>query len=303
MSSHTRIWCARACALVASAIALGAAAAPAPAAQLLGRSATDVRLTVSTDGKALVRYRANGREFHILAWGAVNAIAPTTTRKQVSLKLDYSGGWNSFHRRVASFRGSCRPYRGPALHWLVTACAAPDGTFWALQSWQRALPNYGMPASSFQRAPELRLSHWSGALPRLDVYIGWAQRRYHTVFGRFTYKGVGVYGFHATPQGAPLDTFGRLMYVDTFDSQYGSGWQRENSFLTHRSGGTFCYGFFPHAPRPAGMGTRYRATMMSPGVLPDMYWEGVPPRTYEAAYDEAMTKQRDALDDPSCQGV
>jgi hypothetical protein len=48
------------------------------------------------------------------------------------------------------------------------------------------------------------------------------------------------------------------------------------------------------------MGARYRGTMMSPGVLPDMYWEAVPPTTYDSVYDEEMTKLRRSLDDPNC---
>ena len=32
-----------------------------------------------------------------------------------------------------------------------------------------------------------------------------------------------VFGFRSTPAGVPLDTFGRNIYVDTFDSAYGAG--------------------------------------------------------------------------------
>ena len=42
------------------------------------------------------------------------------------------------------------------------------------------------------------------------------------------------------------------------------------------------YGFYPHPPyagyppgdRPAGFGERYRATVIGPGVLPDIVWQG-----------------------------
>ena len=76
------------------------------------------------------------------------------------------------------------------------------------------------------------------------------------------------------PAGNPLDTFGRNIYVDTFDSAYGTGWKRENSFLTHTSTGAFCYGFNPHGSHPAGKGTQYRATVEGPGVTPDVMWQG-----------------------------
>ena len=78
----------------------------------------------------------------------------------------------------------------------------------------------------------------------------------------------GVYGFKSTGRGRPLDSYGRNIYLDTFDSAFGKGWHRENSFLTHHRGhtlGDFCYGFFPHAGHPSGQGTKYRATVEGPG--------------------------------------
>ncbi len=116
----------------------------------------------------------------------------------------------------------------------MTACTAPDGSYWAVQSWQRMLPNYGLAASPAQAVWELRLSHWSGPLPELTVNLNWAYKKFHHIFGEFTYLGKPVYGFKSTPQGNPLDTFGRNLYVDTFDSAYGPGWKRENSFLMHK---------------------------------------------------------------------
>jgi hypothetical protein len=85
-----------------------------------------------------------------------------------------------------------------------------------------------------------------------------------------------VYGFKSSKWGAPLDSWGRNIYVDTFNSQYGRGWKRENAFLTHTGSGTFCYGFFPHTwrgqRRPAGDGEVYRASVMGPGVTPILFW-------------------------------
>jgi hypothetical protein len=42
------------------------------------------------------------------------------------------------------------------------------------------------------------------------------------VFGRLTYLGQPVYGMRATTKGAPLDSFGRNIYLDTFNSAYGA---------------------------------------------------------------------------------
>ena len=143
----------------------------------------------------------------------------------------------------------------------MSACTAPDGSHWALQAWQRALPNLGHAPTAAQAVWELRLSHWTGALPVLTIQMNWAYKRYDHLFGTLTYGGRSVYGFHSTPAGEPLDSFGRNIYLDTFDSAYGAGWKRENSFLTHKATGAFCYGFYPHGSSPAGNGRSYRATV------------------------------------------
>ena len=288
------------CLVVAFVASLACSAtAPADAAELVARNATQVRLKVSADGKALVSYASRGRQHHTLAWGAINAIAPTRARPQVALRLDYSGGWRSFRRKPSAFRDRCRRYDGPKLHWLIAACKAPDGSYWALQTWQRALPNLGLPASPDRRVYELWLSHWRGPLPVLEVSVGWTQGRYHTLFGRLTYLGRPVFGFGTGFRGRPTDSFGRVVYVDTFDSAYGRGWRRENSFVTHRGSGAFCYGFFPRGGR-TGMGKRYRVTAMGPGVLPDLYWEGVPPAAYDGAYDAVQKTKVRALNSRLC---
>ena len=264
-------------------------AGTASASEIVDRNASKVSLKVARNGQALVSYNARGKRWNVLAWGAVNAIAPTTSRKQVEFKLDYSGGYGTYKRDVwKTFKNACQPYDGPELHWLVTACKAPDGSYWALQAWQRMLPNYGLNPTAKQAVWELRLSHWSGALPELQVNLNWAYRKYHHIFGSFTYLGKPVYGFKSTPAGVPLDTFGRNLYVDTFDSAYGKGWKRENSFLMHRNTGLFCYGFYRHGNRPEGNGTRYRATIIGPGVAPDIYWEAKALEAYDKDFDLQM---------------
>jgi hypothetical protein len=271
--------------LVLAACALAAAPA-ASASDLIDRNADDVRLAVNAKGEALLTYRVGNRTKRVLAWGAVNAIAPTTARKQVRFRLDYQGGWGKYRRPVwKDFENVCRGYDGPALGWLVAGCRARDGSYWAVQSWQRALPNYGAAPTPKQAVWELRLSHWKGVLPELKIELDWSYRRFHHLFGTFTYGGAGVFGFRATRTGVPLDTFGRNLYVDTLDSAYGAGWRRENSFLTHTGSGAFCYGFYPHGAFPAGTGTRYRATIIGPGVTPDVLWEGPSPGAYDPARD------------------
>lgn len=288
--------------LAAAVFAAAALPAGAGASQLIDRNATGVRLEVSSSGTALLTYRTEGRVRHVLAWGAANAIAPTPSRRQVAFRVDYSGGWGTFRRDVwKTFANACTPFT-PPLNWLVTACRAADGSYWAVQSWQRRLPNYGVAPTPGQAAWELRLSHWTGELPVLTIRFGWAYRRYQQLYGRFTYRHSPVYGFRSTSSGGPVDTFGRNLYVDTFSSAYGRGWRRENSFLTHRGTGTFCYGFYPHGDRPSGQGERYRATIIGPGVAPDVYWEGTAPAVYRRRFDLLANEDMRTLlaGDPLC---
>ncbi len=255
--------------------------APAFASEILTRNAKKVSLKVSSDGKkAVVNYKLGTRWHHTLVWGAVNAKHPSAGAKQVHFRIDYSGGWGAFRKPIwKTMKNACQPYDGPALVFLVKACKAPDGSYWALQVWQRSLPNLGMtPWKSVQKAWELHISHWTGEIPVVDMYLDWVySHHFHHLFGRMTYQGVAVHGFKATSAGKPLDTFGRNIYVDTFNSAYGKGWKRENSFLMHNPNGNFCYGFYMHnryygyprgPKRPRGNGSKYRWTVMGPGVTP-----------------------------------
>jgi len=277
-------------------------ASTASASQLIIRNASAISLSVNAKGEAMVTYRVAGKVQHVLAWGAVNAIAPTRARAQVKFKLDYSGGYGKYKKTKCwnAFGGSCKPYTGPPLAWKVTACTAPDGSFWALQKWQRMLGNYGIASSPAQSVWELRLSHWTGDLPVLTIATDWAWHQWDHLYGTYTYNGEPVFGYKATPAGLPLDTFGRNIYVDTFDSKYGKGWKRENSFLTHTNSGVFCYSFNPHGSHPAGTGTQYRATVEGPGVAPDVMWQGAAPGPYDKAADATANDAITALGDKQC---
>jgi hypothetical protein len=273
--------------VLAAAVAVLVASPAASASFDLARNASRVVLRIS--GKhALVSYRSDARERHAELWGAINARPPSTRVPQVAFHVRYGSG--------AAHGGSCRPYSGPPLPFFVTGCTAPDGSFWALQSWQRLLPDYGGSHAPF----ELHLSHWTGALPKLEVWQDWVYRRYPHLFGRFTYRGHGVYGFHSTSGGNPLDTYGRNLYVDTHNSAYGSGWHRENGFLAHRPHGTFCYGFFRHGSHPAGAGDAYRLTVMGPGVTPIVSWSALSPGPYHQAEDRSLNAIERSLGDPKC---
>jgi hypothetical protein len=271
-------------------LVLAAFAAPSAfASAIIGRNVARPALTIDSRGRAHVSYSLGGRRVSLVAWGAINARTPSRTVPQVKFQLRYGKGG----------RGRCLPYDGAPLAWLVEACKAPDGSYWALQSWQRLKPNYG----GTRGAWELHLSHWRGSPAQLVVYQNWAYGRVRHIFGRLTYDGQGVYGFTSTPLGNPLDGYGRNVYVDTFDSAYGKGWHRANSFLTHHRGhtlGDFCFAFYPHAGHPNGDGTKYRATVEGPGVTPDVMWQA----NDIGAFDPAVQSQMRALErswgDPKC---
>ena len=278
----------------------------ANASTLLDRNARGITLKVNSKGQAVVSDTARGKNWNVLAWGAVNAIAPSAGSKQVDFKLDYSGGWGTYKRDVwKTVKNSCGTYNGPPLAWRVTSCTAKDGSSWAIQSWQRMLPNYGIAPDATQSVWELRLSHWTGPLPELTVNTNWAYAKYDHLFGTFLYKGAPVHGFRSTAGGNPLDTFGRNLYVDTFNSAYGAGWKRENSFLMHKGTGTFCYGFYPHGSHPIGKGERYRATIIGPGVTPDVMWQGNALGAYDPSLDRQLAAEERQLfvSDGLCKAV
>jgi hypothetical protein len=264
-------------------------ATPALASAIIGRNVARPTLAVDSRGRAHVSYYLGGRRKTLVAWGAINARRPNRNVRQVSFRIRYGEGGG----------GVCMPYDGPPLAWLVTACKARDGSYWALQSWQRLKPNYGGSQGNW----ELHLSHWRGALPQLVIYQNWAYGGVRHIFGRLTYGGAGVYGFSATPHGNPLDSYGRNIYVDTFDSAYGKGWHRENSFLTHHRGhtlGDFCYGFYPHGAHPSGEGAKYRATVEGPGVTPDVMWAADDIGSLDAAVQNQMRSLEQSWGDPKC---
>jgi hypothetical protein len=281
-------------------IALLLAPASAFASQLIDRDAQNVRLQVNGRGQALLTYGAHGSFHRVVAWGAVNARTPNPSIPQVQFRKDYSG-------RSWTAAGSCRRYDGPSLAWLVTACAAPDGSYWAVQSWRRTLPNFDGAPTSRLGARELHLSHWSGETARLEAWTDWVYGgRYHHLFGRLTYAGQPVYGFSATKAGSPLDDYGRNIYVDTFDSRYGKGWRRENAFLAHRPTGVFCYGFYPFTSRGPGNGSKYRLNVVGPGVSPDVSIVVAGLHDYDrhnsadVAYEQQQNALQGSLGDKKC---
>jgi hypothetical protein len=273
------------------------------------RGIHDAALSVSRSGLAVVAYTtAAGGRRHVLVWGAVDALAnPTLGEAQQHFTFDYSGGWKSHgsSRYWQRVRNACRPYDGPRLPFFVAGCKAADGSYWALQEWQRNLPMRGFdPWTEQQRAAELHVSHWTGDLPELQIGQHWTYAHAHQgFFGRFVYRGAPVYGTR-TPSATVRDEWARNITIDSLDSSYGSGWKRDTSIAAHRGNGGFCYTFVPQPP-PAGypkatpngngLGERYRVSAMGPGVTPIVQWEGPRLGAFDAALQAEATRLFDEL--------
>ena len=123
--------------------------------------------------------------------------------------------------------------------------------------------------------------------------LDWVERRYDHLYGKLTYRGKPVHGFRSTHRGNPLDSYGRNIYLDTFNSSYGSGWRRENGFLARKPTGGFCYGLW------RGGGQAYRAAVVGPGVTPDVFWESTAPGPFDLTRElAANAEQRTMLGSP-----
>ena len=247
-------------------------------------------LAVNAKGEAVVTYmRSGGKVRHVLAWGAINANAPVDPAVEAGpVQVGLRRRLGQVPQRVvleARSRTPARPYDGPELPYLVAACKAPDGTYWALQSWQRGLPLLGFdPWKPAQTAFELHLSHWSGDLPKLEVVRPLDVRRLlagplrpaqlsRPARPRLRLDGRRQPARPLRPQ--RLHRHVQLRLRRRLAARVG--------ILAHTPTGTFCHSFVPQKPfpgypsqdmRPPAPGEKYRVTVMGPGVTPVVAWEG-----------------------------
>jgi hypothetical protein len=305
----------RALAVLVAALALApAAVASTPLGDL---AVQGLRLQVNGNGKALLTYRReDGRIRNVLVWGAINARPPSMSTPQVAFQFDYSGGLVSLgHYAAPTFVNRCAAYDGPGLPFLVSGCKAPDGSYWAVQAWQRLLPMRGfVPWLPEQAKLEFHVSHWSGPLAQLEVSQNWTyQGHWQGLFGRLTYRGQPVFGFHTPSATKRGDSYARYVYIDAHNSTYGPGWRHDAGKVLHVGNGAFCYSFVPQvppagypgsrAPRGPAIGDAHRLTVMGPGVTPDVQWEGEPLGPFDAARDATFNALFDRLvgrDDKVC---
>jgi hypothetical protein len=280
-------------------------AAPAPASQLVARNVTNLKLAVNASGKkALLTYKVDGKMKHTLVMGAINALQPSETAKQVAFDVDYTGGGKTFWKK---FKNKCQPYDGPELVFFVAACKARDGSYWAVQAWQFWFPFFGyQPFLAYQDDFAFHVSHWTGPIAELELWADWidvtvpGKKPPHNVSGRLMYQGTPVYGFKAGNGGQPLDGYGRVVYYDTFDSLLGPGWWRKTGILARKPTGTFCHAMIPQPtfsnyPNPhvvdAGNGTRYRVYVAGPGVTPAVIAEVEDPGDYDPNDKDDVARQ------------
>ena len=215
--------------------------------------------------------------------GAKNAIAPTRARKQVKFKLDYSGGWGTYRKNVwKTFKDHCQAYDGPSIQWLTFACKAPDGSYWARA--EVAAPAAELRAQRQAHAPGLGAPPLALVAASCPSSSSSSTGRAGACTGSTTTSSAtcatGASPCTASARRRPAFRWTRSAGTSTSTRstrKYGTGWKRENSFLTHRGSGVFCYGFYPHGKSPVGKGEKYRATVIGPGVTPDMFWQSEAP--------------------------
>jgi hypothetical protein len=297
-------------ALVLAALVLAPAAS---ASQPLGDlNVTGLTLAVNAQGTALLTYRReDGRPRHVLVWGAANARPPSHDTPQVAFRFDYSGGLATLgHDAASGFVDRCLPYDGPPLVDLVAACKAPDGSYWAVQAWQRLLPMRGFaPWLPDQGKLEFHVSHWTGPLAVLEVSQNWTYGgTWQGLFGRLTYRGRPVFGFRTPSATKRGDGYARYVYIDAHDSVYGPGWRHDAAKVLHLGDGAFCYSFVPQVPPPGypsrtprgpAIGDAHRVTVMGPGVTPDVQWVGPSLGPYDPEQDAVYNALFDKLVGPN----
>jgi hypothetical protein len=129
---------------------------------------------------------------------------------------------------------------------LVELRQGPSDRFFALQSWRR-----------LKDGPvELRFSRWFGNPTKLPIRAVCCKWGSEMVKGRATFHGKPIYGYSNTPEGVPLDKYGRNVYIDFMK---GGKWHRAMGILTHRPTGRFSLWI-----RPYWRGSSYRARMIGP---------------------------------------
>ena len=225
----------------------------------------------------------------MLVWGAINALAPSPRRAAGALQVrlrrrlgscEHRALWKTFVGPVPALRRpGARVLRRRVQGARRVVLGAPE-----LAARPAALAA-GKPWTADQRAWELRLSHWTGELARVErrrrlgvprhsahghlrphlLYAGRSRVRLQTDRRRRA---------RPTPTGATSTSTRTTRCTAT-------GWRRETSVVFRKPSGAFCYSFWPtHDVSLPGSRRDRRATDTStasassvPGVTPDVVAE------------------------------
>jgi hypothetical protein len=203
-------------------------------------------LALPTAGDASIKIAAGAHDasLRVNAKG-VATISWTTaggTRRSAIVALNGKTTWD----RAASGKDVTHETGEVSLPMVVQLRKGPSGRFWALQSWKRLK---GGPV-------ELRFSRWRGAPTKLPIHAKCCKWRSEMVKGRATFHGRAIFGYSNTPEGVPLDEFGRNVYIDFMKR---GTWHRTMGILTHRPTGKFSLWI-----RKYWRGSAYRARMIGP---------------------------------------
>jgi hypothetical protein len=200
--------------------------------------------TGSAHGSIKVADNARDATLRVDAAGDTEVDWTSSDGGRLSLVVDRSGSI----RYGSRLSGADVSHPTPAgdLPWAVAVRQTPDGSFYALQSWQR-LDNGPI---------ELRFSRWRGDATLLTLHSVCCKWGGENVKGNASFHGRPIFGFKATRQGSPLDPYGRNVYLDTYR---GGRWQRMMGILAKRPAGSFSLWI-----RPVWSGTAYRGTISGP---------------------------------------
>ena len=293
-------------------------------------NATHLQLSVNAKGEAILCTAWAASQMHVLAWGAINALAPTalairsrssstTTAAGPSTSLPTRGSATSSEvQQIKATKGyltspTVEGARGQVhlreelleallrrhLPALRRAGARVAGR--RVQGARRKLlggPGLAARAAELRRSLrrptqavwELHLSHWTGALPVLDdqhrlVLAPVEPPLRHVHLRRQAGLRVrvdvdGAAARHVRPQ--RLRRHARLGLRDGLEA-------REQLPDAHRNRGLLLQR--QPARRPPGRyGDEYRATIIGPGVTPDVMWQGAAPAPYDKAADAPRTR-------------
>jgi hypothetical protein len=213
-----------ACALLA-AIAAFVSSGPAGAALRLDSETSNESLIVDARGDAQVTFTSRG------AWRSV-IVSGSSVRVAHGLRLAPGA------RRVP-----------PTVPFALVQFRLPSGVQVALQRVRRT-GQFGLVGP-----PDLYLARWRGAPTRLTLMVSRGR-----LCGTVTYHGHAVYGGPHTPQGNPLDSLGRNVYLDALRP---AGWYRLLGVLARPRG-------FALAITADRRGSRYRARVVGPNVAGDL---------------------------------